>query len=155
LNALIFIYRHVLEKKLGPAEIQAVRALQKRHLQVLLSFAEIQSLIDCLSGIHSLMARLIYGCGLRIHECLQLRIKDIDLEREVVTVRGKGDKDRRTVLPSSVKADLLIQISDARSFYDQDRQKNLNGVYLPGALDKKYPNAGAGRLPPTAVNSTI
>lgn len=142
LNALIFIYRHVLEKEPGPAEIQAVRAFPKRHLPVVLSSTEIHALIECLCGTHHLMARLIYGCGLRIHECLQLRIKDIDLEREVVTVRGKGDKDRRTVLPSSVKQALIKQIDAARVFYNQDRKENSNGVCLLGALEKKYPNAG-------------
>jgi integron integrase len=89
------------------------------------------------------MAMLIYGCGLRLHECLVLRIKDIDLEQNTVIVRsGKGDKDRRTLLPQALKDDLIRHIAEVRSLYDQDRKQDLNGVWLPGALDKKYPNAG-------------
>lgn len=143
LNALIFLYRHILEKESGPEEIRAVRALPKRRLPVVLTGREVQSLFRELSGTHRLMAMLIYGCGLRLQECLCLRIKDIDLERDMVMVRaGKGDKDRRTVLPASVKDAVIIQMNEARALYDFDRKKNLNGVYMPGALEKKYPNAG-------------
>lgn len=86
---------------------------------------------------------LIYGCGLRLQECLRLRIKDIDLEQGMVIVRsGKGDKDRRTVLPETLKDGLIHHLSEMKSLYDQDRKENLSGVWLPGALDKKYPNAG-------------
>ena len=89
------------------------------------------------------MSMLIYGCGLRLHECLGLHIKDIDLEQNVVIVRsGKGDKDRRTVLPKSLKEDLIRHIAAVRTSYDKDREEDLNGVWLPGALEKKYPNAG-------------
>ncbi|MBI5849072.1 MAG: integron integrase [Nitrospirae bacterium] len=142
LNALIFVYRHILEIDPGPEEIRSVRALPKRRLPVVLSGTEVQSLFDHLSGTHLLMARLIYGCGLRIKECMHLRIKDIDLERGIVTVWGKGDKERRTVLPSSVKDDLMSQIKTVRVVHDSDREKNLNGVYLPDALERKYPKAG-------------
>lgn len=143
LNALIFLYRHILEKEPGPEEIRAVRALPKRRLPVVLSGAEVQSLFACLTGANRLMARLIYGCGLRLQECLRLRIKDVDLERDMIVVRaGKGDKDRMTVLPTSVKGDLIIHIDEVRRFYEHDRGKNINGVYLPNALEKKYPNAG-------------
>ena len=78
---------------------------------------------------------LIYGCGLRLHECLGLRIKDIDLEQNVVIVRsGKGDKDRRTVLPEYLKEDLIWHIATVRTSYDKDREEDLNGVWLPGCL---------------------
>ncbi len=142
LNALIFFYRYILEKEPGPEEIRAVRALPKRRLPVVLTSTEVQSLFGHLSGTHRLMAMLIYGCGLRIKECLHLRIKDIDLERDIVTVWGKGDKNRTTVLPSSIKDDLIRHIKEVRPLYDHDREKNLNGVYLPNALERKYPNAG-------------
>jgi integron integrase len=142
LNALIFVYRHIIEIDPGPEEIRAVRALPKRRLPVVLSGAEVQSLFDHMSGTHLLMAKLIYGCGLRIKECMHLRIKDIDLERGIVTVWGKGDKDRRTILPESVKEDLINQIKTVRVIHDNDREKKLNGVYLPNALERKYPNAG-------------
>jgi integron integrase len=142
LNALIFFYRHVLEKEPGVNEIRSVRALPKQRLPVVLSATEIQLLFAQLSGTHRLMAMLIYGCGLRIKECMHLRIKDIDLDRDVVTVWAKGDKNRRTILPASVKNDLISHIAGIKPLYDYDRQKNLNGVYLPNALEKKYTNAG-------------
>jgi len=89
------------------------------------------------------MAMLIYGCGLRLYECLRLRIKDIDLEQGIVIVRsGKGDKDRRTMLPEVLKDDLIKHMAEVRSLYDQDRGEEINGVWLPGALKRKYPQAG-------------
>lgn len=142
LNAIVFFYRHVLDKDIE-GEISAVRARQRRRLPVVLTAKEVKSLFDRMRGVHRLMAMLIYGCGLRLQECLNLRIKDIDFERNTVIVRaGKGDKDRRTVLPESLKDDLIRHIAGIRSLYDKDREKNLNGVYLPGALEGKYPNAG-------------
>ncbi|MCL5420957.1 MAG: integron integrase, partial [Nitrospirae bacterium] len=143
LNALVFVYRHVLDKIIGVDELNAVRAAYRRRLPVVLTVREAHSIFDKLSGIHRLMAMLIYGCGLRILECLSLRIKDIDIEQGIVIVRaGKGDKDRRTVLPESLKDDLIRHIAEVRSLYDNDRQEDINGVYLPGALERKYPNAG-------------
>ena len=96
-----------------------------------------------MSGVPQLMGRLIYGCGLRLNECLNLRIKDLDLENNIVTVRaGKGDKDRRTMLPEVLRDEITRQISEAKRIYDNDRQEGQNGVYLPNALERKYPNAG-------------
>jgi integron integrase len=142
LNAVVFVYRHVLEKDIED-QINSVRARQKRRLPVVLTIKEVNNIFDEMSGLHCLMAKLIYGCGLRLQECLSLRIKDVDIEQGIVIVRsGKGDKDRRTVLPESLKDDLLHHISSAREIYEQDRKDNTNGVYLPGALEKKYPNAG-------------
>lgn len=104
---------------------------------------EVHAIFDELSGTHRLMAMLIYGCGLRLSECLNMRIKDIDLEQSIVIVRaGKGDKDRRTILPESIKDDLIRHISNVRALYEQDRKEDINGVYLPGALERKYLNAG-------------
>ncbi len=143
LNALIFIYRYILEKEPGADEIRAVRALPKRRLPIVLTSEEIQDILKCLNGTQRLMAMLIYGCGLRLQECLRLRIKDVDLEREILIVRaGKGDKDRQTVLPVSIKNDLIIHIDRVKRFFMHDREKNVCGVCLPNALEKKYPNAG-------------
>ncbi|KAF5429310.1 Integrase [Candidatus Methanophagaceae archaeon] len=142
LNAIVFFYRHILEKNID-TEFSAVRAKQSRHLPVVLSVKGIEKIFDQMTGLHKLMFMLIYGCGLRLHECLGLRIKDFDLEQNVVIVRsGKGDKDRRTVLPKSLKEDLIRHITAVRTSYDKDREEDLNGVWLPGALEKKYPNAG-------------
>jgi integron integrase len=142
LNAIVFLFRHVLEKDITN-ELSAVRAGQKRRLPVVLTLKEIERIFEHMSGVHRLMAMLTYGCGLRLQECLRLRIKDIDLELNVVIVRsGKGDRDRRTVLPESLKDDLIRHISEVRTFYDKDRKDDISGVWLPDALDRKYPNAG-------------
>ena len=116
LNAVVFFYRHVVEKNIDN-ELSAVRGRQRRHLPVMLTVREVQTIFNHLSGTARLMTMLIYGCGLRLQECLMLRIKDIDLEQNTVTVRsGKGDKDRRTVLPEALKDDLIRHIAEVRSF---------------------------------------
>jgi integron integrase len=143
LNALVFLFRHVLDKQLGEDELNAVRARRPMRLPVVLTPREVAALFDHLSGVHRLMAMVIYGGGLRLQECLELRIKDIDLERSVILVRsGKGDKDRRTVLSDRVKDDLIRHMARIREIYEEDRKNDVNGVFLPGALEKKYPNAG-------------
>jgi integron integrase len=142
LNALVFLYRHVLGKNIDN-ELSAVRAHYRRRLPVVLTIKEIEQIFDYLDNPQLLMAKLIYGCGLRLQECLRLRIKDIDLEQNVVIVRsGKGDKDRRTVLPESLKDELILHISEVKDLHDKDRRENISGVGLPHALERKYPNAG-------------
>jgi len=89
------------------------------------------------------MAKVLYGSGLRLNECLQLRVKDIDFERNTVTVRsGKGDKDGETTLPESLKADLREQLKKAQKIHENDRKNNIAGVQLPFAFERKSPNAG-------------
>jgi integron integrase len=89
------------------------------------------------------MARMTYGCGLRLQECLELRIKDVDFEQHLLTVRsGKGDKDRRTVLPESLHTEWMDHLQRVRELYERDRAEDEPGVYLPSALERKYPNAG-------------
>ncbi|MBE0425146.1 MAG: integron integrase [Nitrospirae bacterium] len=142
LNAIVFLYRHILEKNIDN-ELSAVRASYRRRLPVVLTIQEIERIFDHIEGVQRLMAMLIYGCGLRLQECLRLRIKDIDLEQNIVIVRsGKGDRDRRTILPESLKDDLIRHIAKVKSLHDKDRKDDINGVWLPGALEKKYPNAG-------------
>ena len=89
------------------------------------------------------MCKLIYGCGLRLRECLNLRVKDIDFAQNCLTVRsGKGDKDRQTVLPESLKNNLHKHLEEVNTLYEGDRSDDLPGVYLPDALCRKYPNVG-------------
>jgi integron integrase len=89
------------------------------------------------------MAKFLYGSGLRLNECLQLRVKDIDFERNAVIIRnGKGDKDRETVLPECIKENLHEQLKKAQKIYDKDRESNIPGVQLPHAFERKSPNAG-------------
>ncbi|MEA1958136.1 MAG: integron integrase [Chloroflexota bacterium] len=143
LNAVVFFYRHVLQKVLEDNVLDAVRSRKKRRLPVVMSVKEVKNVLEWMSGDHRLMAMLTYGCGLRLNECLELRIKDIDLEQNVILVRsGKGNKDRLTVLPESLRDTLIHHIADVKAIYDRDREQNLNGVYLPDALERKYPNAG-------------
>ncbi len=142
LNAIVFLYRHVLDKDIE-GEISAVRARRSKRLPVVLTCAEVQEILKKVRGVHLLTASLIYGCGLRLNECLSLRIKDIDVENKIVIVRaGKGDKDRRTMLPEILKNDLVKHISAVKKIYEKDRLEGQNGVYLPNALERKYPNAG-------------
>jgi integron integrase len=142
LNAIVFVYRHVLGKDIENL-LDAVRARHKRRLPVVLTPKEVEQIFDHMNGVHRLMAMLIYGGGLRLTECLRLRVKDLDLEQNMVIIRGgKGDEDRRTMLPERLKDNLIQHLNSIRAIYDQDRKEKQNGVALPGALEKKYPNAG-------------
>ncbi len=142
LNALVFFFRHVLKEDLE-GSLDAVRAREKIRLPVVLTRKEVNRIFAVLNGVHKLMAMLIYGSGLRVSECTRLRVKDIDLEKNTVVVRsGKGDRDRITIFPENLKDDLLAHMDSIKVLYDEDRKNNIPGVWLPGALEKKYPNAG-------------
>ena len=141
-NAILFLFRHVLDKRIDDIS-EAVRAKGNKRLPVVLSKQEVGRLFDHMSGLYLLMAKIIYGCGLRVGECLQLRVKDIDFERNAVTIRsGKGDKDRETVLPESIKKELGEHIIKIQKIHEKDRENNVPGVQLPHAFERKSPNAG-------------
>lgn len=141
-SALLFLYRHVLGQDLGDMS-STVRAREKHRLPVVLSQGEVRTVLDLLPAPYGLMARMIYGSGLRLQECLELRIKDANFERGLLTVRGgKGDKDRQTVLPSSLRERWLTHMESVRRLHERDRSEDLPGVELPKALERKYPNAG-------------
>jgi integron integrase len=141
-SAMLFLFRNVLDRPLDDIS-EAVRASRRRRLPVVLKKNEISAILEQLPPLYRLMARLIYGCGLRVQECTNLRIKDLDFEQGSLTVRsGKGDKDRLTVLPESLKNDLQAQIMLARELFERDRESGAKGVCLPDALERKYPNAG-------------
>ena len=142
LNALVFFLSEVLEKEITP-HIDAIRAKERRRLPVVLTQQEVRDVLERMSGTAQLMAMVIYGGGLRLTECIRLRVKDIDMEKGYVTVRsGKGDKDRITLLPTRLNDRLESHLSKLRKLYDEDREKDLPGVALPGGLERKYPNAG-------------
>lgn len=141
LNAIVFFYRDVLKQDVGDFS-QFKKAKKPRTLPVVLSRQEIQRLLSHLRGIHWLIASVMYGAGVRLNEALKLRIKDIDLERHTITVRmGKGDKDRQTMLPSSLIEPLHQQIENARRTHNRDLTNGYGSVYLPHALKRKYPSA--------------
>jgi integron integrase len=142
LSALLFLYRRVLGQDLTwMSDIGRPRAPPR--LPVVLSPAEVAALVGHLHGVHQLLARLLYGTGLRISEAVQLRVKDIDFTHRAIVVRsGKGGKDRVVMLPESVVADLRQQLAAAHGQWQQDAQGGTPGVQLPHALERKYPRAG-------------
>lgn len=143
LSALLFLYREVLGIELAWME-NVVRAKRPQRLPAVLSRQQVTALLARLSGREALMAGLLYGSGLRLMECLRLRVKDVDVQRSELTVRsGKGNKDRMTVLPEALKAGLLRQIADVRVLHDSDLAAGFGRVHLPHALARKYPNAAA------------
>jgi integron integrase len=141
-NALLFFYRHVLEVEIGGLST-VVRSKIGRRLPVVLSQEEIRKVFSHLDGTHLLMAAIIYGSGMRLQECLSLRVKDIDFSRNCLTIRaGKGNKDRETVLSERVGEGLKRHLETVRTLFDKDRMNSVAGVTLPGALDRKYQKAG-------------
>lgn len=142
LSALLFLYREVLGIDL-PWMDGLVRAKPSQRVPMVLSVNEIHRLMASLEGMYSLMARLIYGSGMRLMECVRLRVKDVDFDRLEVTVReGKGRKDRVTMLPQSLVPELQAHLKKVQVLFDMDRKANIPGVEMPDALAKKYPNAG-------------
>jgi integron integrase len=141
LNALVFLYRHVLKLDVGQIE-NLVRAKQPQRLPVVLRKHEVKALLDALEGVRWLMGHLLYGAGLRLMECLRLRVKDIDFSANQIVVReGKGNKDRITILPSVVKTPLVAHLAHVRELHHHDLARGLGSVYLPHALHRKYPQA--------------
>ena len=141
LSALLFLYREVLNIDL-PWLDKVVRAKQPQRLPVVLTRQEVTAILDRMSGVHGLMARLLYGTGMRLMECVRLRVKDVDFERAEIVVReGKGAKDRITMLPQALIGPLQDHLRWRRQLFADDKAKGRAAVYLPDALDKKYPNA--------------
>jgi integron integrase len=141
-NALLFFYRHVLDIEIGGLAT-VVRSKIGRRLPVVLSKEEIRRIFSHLEGTHLLMATIIYGSGMRLQECLSLRVKDVDFSRNCLTIRGgKGNKDRETVLSERVGERLKRHLENVRALFDKDRKGKVAGVSLPGALDRKYQSAG-------------
>ncbi len=142
LNALLFLYHEVLEKKIGLVQ-GVVRAKQPRRLPVVLAKEEVGRLLACLEGAPWLMSMLLYGAGLRLMECCRLRVKDIDFSKNQIVVRaGKGNKDRYTMLPAAAKDPLLRHLQAVKRQHEEDLRQGLGRVSLPDALERKYPNAG-------------
>ncbi len=142
LNAVVFFYRDCLRRPLGEIGKWA-RAKRPAKLPTWLSHEEMTSVLQAMSGVPRLMASLAYGTGLRLAELLALRIKDLDLDGHLVTVRGgKGDKDRVSCLPHSLDISFRYHLRMVRALYDRDREAGANPIYLPDGLERKYPNAG-------------
>jgi integron integrase len=142
LNALLFLYREILGVEL-PWLDDLVRAKRSQHLPTVLTRGEVRAVLERLDGVPRLMAFLLYGAGLRLLECCRLRIKDVDFATNQITIRdGKGGKDRRTMLPGTVKVDLATHIERVGVLHQRDLRQGAGWVELPWALARKYPNAG-------------
>ena len=141
LSALLLLYREVLQKELS-GSLQALRARKTTRLPTVLTVQEVQQVLACLSGRHLLMAQLLYGSGLRVTECVRLRVKDIDFGQHQILVRdGKGHKDRVTMLPETVDEPLSQHLRRVKQLHRQDLAIGHGAVDLPDALARKYPNA--------------
>jgi integron integrase len=141
LSALLFLYREILAVNL-PWLDTVVRAKKPQRLPTVLTKPEVGRIIERMEGTYGLMARLLYGTGMRLMECCRLRVKDIDFERGEILIRdGKGAKDRVTMLPTVLVPALREHLARRRALYEDDKVKGMAEVYLPDALERKYPNA--------------
>lgn len=142
LSAILFLYRVVLEKDISlPKTI--IHPSRPKRLPTVLTHQEAMAVINNMHGKLRLMAKILYGSGLRLTECLRLRVKDLDFERRQIIVRsGKGDDDRVTILPDSVVGELKIILQDVKALHEKDLKEGYGESALPNALNVKYPNAG-------------
>ena len=141
LNALVFFYKHVLKQPMDDS-INAERAAPRIKVPVVLTKEEVRRVLDAMEGTHLLIAKLLYGCGLRISECLRLRVQDVDFSMNAVTVRsGKGDKDRVTTFPPSLSEPLQVHLRRIKQVHEKDLADGFGEVYLPHGLARKYKNA--------------
>lgn len=140
-NAILFLYRDVLGIELKNIE-KVTRAKKSELRPVVFTKDEVRDIMKHLKGTHWIMAQLLYGAGLRLMECVRLRVKDVDFGYNQITVRdGKGKKDRVTMLPGTVKEPLQNHMEKIRILHEQDRAQGCGEVYLPNALERKYPHA--------------
>jgi len=140
-NSLLFLFKNVLKKEFG--EIKGVvRAKRKPYIPVVLSRDEIDLIFDHLDDPVNLIAKLLYGCGLRLFECLKLRVQDFNFDAGIVTIHdGKGKKDRTVPIPQSIVPDLKKQLQNVTAVHEADLKSKFSGTFLPNQLDRKYKNA--------------
>jgi integron integrase len=142
LSAVLFLYQQVFGQSL-PWMAELDRPQRKPRLPVVLTVDEVRRVLAGMDGTHAVLARLLYGTGLRITEALQLRIKDVEFDRQAIIVRaGKGGKDRVVMLPAALAPALQQQVERARLLWQADQRDGRGGVQMPDALDRKYPRAG-------------
>lgn len=140
-HALLFFFRHVLKKEFGKID-GVIRAKRKPYIPVVLSRQEIDLILGNLYYPYTLVVKLLYGCGLRLSECMKLRIHNFNFDHHVLTIHdGKGKKDRTVPLPGSIRVDLQNQINRVISLHEKDLKDDYSGVFVPDRLEKKYKNA--------------
>lgn len=143
LCAILFLYEHVLDQPLRKA-MDFKRAQTPEKLPVVLTSGEVQKLLHNMDGTSRLVAQLLYGAGLRISECLRLRVLDLDFSYNQIQVRsGKGKKDRISIMPQTIKNELKTQVKRVKALYEKDRADGFPKTLLPKALSEKYPDAAA------------
>lgn len=141
LSALLFLYKQVLGIELAWLD-EVTRAKRPSRLPTVLAKKQVLQLLDSMNGTNGLIARLLYGTGMRLMEAMRLRVQDVDFDyRQIIVRQGKGAKDRSTVLPASLVEALQQQLAHARRIHQMDLQEGYGCVYLPFALARKYPNA--------------
>lgn len=139
-NSLLFLFRHALKREFG--ELRDVpRAKKSLYVPVVLSRAEIDAILAHLYHPHSLIVKLLFGCGLRLFECLQLRVRDFNFDAGIVTIHGKGKKDRTLPLPESILDELHTQMQRVKAQHEKDLSAGYSGVFLDDAVERKYPKA--------------
>ncbi|KXK12064.1 MAG: putative transposase [Chloroflexi bacterium OLB14] len=142
LSAVLFLYRHVLRIDLDETDLNLLRPQKGKTVPVVLSKEEAKLIISKLNGVYQIIAQIMYGSGLRIMEAMRLRVKDIDFANRQIIVRdGKGGNDRPTMLPESVVKPLQLHLQQVKLIHEKDLAEGYGTVYLPFALEKKYPNA--------------
>lgn len=140
-NALLFFHRHVLKREFGKVE-EVVRTKRKPYIPVVLSREEIEAVLKHLAPPFDLVVKPLYGCGLRLFECLHLRVHCFNFDAEVLAVHdGKGQKDRTVPLPKTILPELRTQLETLKGLHQRDLDRGYAGVFLVNALEKKYPNA--------------
>jgi integron integrase len=142
LSAILFLYRHVLFIKLDESGLADLRPERSKSMPVVLSKEEVKAVISSLTGVYKLVVQVLYGSGLRVMECMRLRVKDIDFDNHQIIVRdGKGEDDRFTILPDGVIEPLRQHLEQVKVLHEKDMNNGHGSVYLPFALERKYPNA--------------
>lgn len=143
LNALVFLYRDVLDKPVSE-EIAPIRCKRQQRPPTVLLQSEVQCLLAAITGKHALMAKLLYGGGLRLMECIRLRVQDVDFGQGLIFIRGgKGGKDRTTILPKNLEDEMQKQVQAVKALHCKDLEEGFGEVYIPAeALARKHPNAG-------------
>jgi len=142
LSAVLFLYRHVLKINLDETDLNLLRPQKGKTVPVVLSKEETKLIISKMTGVYQIIAQIMYGSGLRIMEAMRLRVKDIDFDNKQIIVRdGKGGNDRPTMLPESIIKPLLLHLNQVKIIHEKDLADGYGAIYLPFALERKYPNA--------------
>jgi integron integrase len=142
ISSILFLYRHVLGIELDEQDLVPIRPTKPKRVPIVLSKAEAKTIIRQMSGVYRLMAQIMYGGGLRLMEVLRLRVKDLDFQNRQIIVRdGKGENDRVTIFPDSLLEPMRLHLKQVEAQHDQDLREGFGTVYLPYALERKYPNA--------------